>query len=188
MDDVVFARHGESETAARGIVGGDAQLTAAGRAQARELGHALASLPIDLCLTSPARRAGETASIALEGRSVRIDVAPELADIGFGMFEGRPLEEYREWVAKHPPDESPPGGESRATTLRRFCGAYRALLDRAETHVLVVAHGLTLSALADERPRPVVSGVPYGSALALDRARLEAAVAGVEEWCKAPGW
>jgi hypothetical protein len=54
--------------------------------------------------------------------------------------------------------------------------------------VLVVAHGLTLSALADERPRPVVSGVPYGSALALDRARLEAAVAGVEEWCKAPGW
>jgi hypothetical protein len=29
MDDVVLARHGESETAARGVGGGDAPLTAA---------------------------------------------------------------------------------------------------------------------------------------------------------------
>jgi 2,3-bisphosphoglycerate-dependent phosphoglycerate mutase len=188
MNDVVFARHGESETAARGIVGGDATLTAVGRTQARELGRALAVLPVAVCLTSPARRARQTAGIALEGRSVRIEVSPELADIEFGTFEGRPLDDYRDWVAAHRPEESPPGGESRVATLRRFCRAYRKLLGRPEAHVLVVAHGLTLSALAHERPRPIVAGVPYGSTMMVDHARLETAVERIEDWCEAPAW
>lgn len=188
MDDAVLARHGESETAARGVVGGDAPLTAVGRAQAHELGRALAALPLDVCLTSGALRARETAGIALEGRGVRVEVVPELADIGFGAFDGRPLAEYRDWVASHPPDETPPGGESRVATLRRLCRAYRGVLGSDEAHVLVVAHGLTLSALVDDPPRPVVAGVPYGSTLALVRADVEAAVARLERWCEAPAW
>jgi broad specificity phosphatase PhoE len=188
MDEAVLARHGESETAAAGLAGGDAPLTEAGRAQARALGAALVSRELDLCVTSAARRAGETAALALAGRDVPTEVDPGLGDVDFGAFDGRPLAEYRAWIEAHAPDEAPPGGESRVATLRRFCRAYRGLLARPERRVLVVAHGLTLTALADERPRPVVAGVPYGTWLALGREELERAVARLERWCEAPAW
>lgn len=188
MDDVVLVRHGESETAAAGVVGGDAPLTEAGRSQARALARALADRPFDACLTSPALRARETAAIVLEGRDVPQTVAADLADIGFGAFEGGSLAEYRAWVAAHDPAEEPPGGESRVETLRRFCRAYRTLLGRAEAHLLVVAHGLTLSAPVDDPPEPSVAGVPYGSSLELTRDELAAAVARLERWCEAPAW
>jgi broad specificity phosphatase PhoE len=184
MDDVVLLRHGETETAAAGVVGGDAGLTARGREQAR----ALAGRSFDVCFTSPALRARETAALALDGRDVPQAVLPELADIEFGEFTGKPLPEYRAWIAAHDPAEAPPGGESRVDTLRRFCRAYRVLLERPEAHVLVVAHGLTLSALTDDPPQPAVAGVPYGSALELTRAELESAVARLERWCEAPAW
>jgi probable phosphoglycerate mutase len=188
MDDVVLVRHGESETSAAGVVGGDAGLTDLGREQAREAGRTLAEREFDLCFTSPARRAEETAAVALEGRHVPQRVLPDLADIGFGIFSGQPLQEYRAWIAGHDPAEAPPGGESRVATLRRFCRAYRALLDRVEAHLLVVGHGLTLSALNDDPPQPSVSGVAYGASLELTRTELAAAVARLEGWCKAPAW
>jgi broad specificity phosphatase PhoE len=188
MDDLVLVRHGESETAAAGVVGGDTGLTALGREQAREAGRALAGRPFDLCLTSPALRAQETADLVLEGRNVPQLVLPDLADIEFGAFAGGPLREYRAWTAAHGPAERPPAGESRLDTLRRFCRAYRALLERVEAHLLVVAHGLTLSALTDDPPRPSVAGVPYGSSLELTRTELDSAVARLERWCEAPSW
>jgi broad specificity phosphatase PhoE len=188
MDDVVLARHGESETAAAGVVGGDAALTAVGQEQARALGRDVAALPFDVCVTSGALRARETAAIALAQRNVPRAVDADLGDIDFGVFDGASLASYREWIAAHAPDDAPPGGESRVDTLRRFCRAYRSLLARREAHVLVVAHGLTLSAVTDERPQPVVSGVPYGSWLRLTRDELAAAVARIERWCEAPAW
>jgi broad specificity phosphatase PhoE len=188
MDDVVLVRHGESETAAAGVVGGDAGLTALGREQAREAGRALAERPFDVCFTSPARRARETAALVLEGRDVPQTVLPALADIDFGSFAGGSLQEYRSWIAAHGPAEAPPGGESRVDTLRRFCRAYRSLLERTEAHLLVVAHGLTLSALTDDSPQPSVAGVPYGSSLELTRGELTTAVARLERWCEAPAW
>jgi hypothetical protein len=99
MDDVVLARHGESETAAVGILGGDAPLTHAGRRQACALGETIRGYAAEICLTSGARRARETATLALAGREVPLEIVPELADIDFGRFEGRSLEEYRDWVA-----------------------------------------------------------------------------------------
>jgi broad specificity phosphatase PhoE len=188
MDDVVVARHGESETAARRLVGGDAPLTERGRAQAEALGAALAGVPLDVCVTSGARRAVETADVALRDRDVPRETLETLRDIDFGDFEGRPLDEYRTWIAAHPPDEAPPGGESRVATLRRFCRAYRALLARPERHVVVVAHGLTVSALTDDVPRPLVAGVEYGSFVRLTRDELGAAVTRLERWCEAPAW
>jgi broad specificity phosphatase PhoE len=188
MDDVVLARHGESETAAAGVVGGDAPLTAVGQEQARTLGRELAAFPFDLCVTSGALRARETAAIALARRNVPREIDDDLGDIDFGVFGGASLAAYREWVAAHAPDEAPPGGESRVDTLRRFCRAYRSLLARPESHVLVIAHGLTLSALTDERPQPIVAGAPYGSRIRLTRDELAAAVTRVERWCEAPTW
>jgi broad specificity phosphatase PhoE len=188
MDDVVLARHGESETSARRVVGGDRPLTEAGREHARRLGRELADHPFDVCVTSDARRAKETALLALTGRDVPCEVDRALGDIDFGTFEGGPLDVYRNWIASHSPVDAPPGGESRVDTLRRFARAYRSVLARPEPHVLVVAHGLTLSALIDERPLPTVAGVPLGSWLRLSRDELDARVARLERWCEAPAW
>ncbi|MHB8469114.1 MAG: histidine phosphatase family protein [Gaiellaceae bacterium] len=188
MDEVLLARHGESEASAARIVGGDSPLTPLGREQARALGERLASFPVDICLTSGAVRARETAAIALAGRDVKVEIVRELGDVRFGEFDGRPLEEYRDWVAAHPPTEGVPQGESRADTLRRFARAFRTVLVRTEQHALVVAHGLTIRALLDDRPRPVVAGAPYGFSVLLTRAELETAVEHVERWCESPSW
>jgi len=188
MDDVVLARHGESETAARRTVGGDCPLTERGRAEAAALGRALRHHPIDVCITSGALRARETAAIALAGRNVETEIDERLSDIDFGSFEGRPLDEYRDWVASHDPGDAPPAGESRVATVRRFATACSALLRRSEPHVLVVAHGLLLSAVQDSSPRPVVAGVPYGAWVRLTAEELAEAVARIERWCEAPAW
>jgi len=188
MDEVVLARHGETETSVRGVVGGDAPLTETGRAQARTLGAALADLPLEVCLTSEARRARETADLALAGRDVAREVLADLNDMAFGSFVGEPLESYRAWIASHPPTEAPPGGESRVETLRRFARAFRVLLARPERVLLVVGHGLALRSVLDERPQPEVTGVPYGSSIRVSHTELARAVERLDAWCEAPAW
>lgn len=188
MDELVLARHGESEASAQRIVGGDAPLTERGRAQARELGERLAGFPAEICLTSAARRARETAELALAGREIPLEIVRDFGDIGFGAFEGRPLADYRDWVSAHAPTVPVESGESRVETLRRFARAFRGLLARSEHHVLVIAHGLTIRSLLDERPRPIVAGAPYGEAVRLTRRELEVAVERLERWCEAPVW
>jgi probable phosphoglycerate mutase len=187
MDEVALARHGESVAAARGIVGGDSPLTERGREQACRLGEQLPRR-VDACVTSRARRARETAKLALEGRDVPCAVDADLGDIDFGTFEGQPLSDYRAWVETHGPDEAPPGGESRVDSLRRFARAFRALLERREQFILVVAHGLTVRSVVDATPQPIVADVPYGSAVVLSALELERAVARLERWCSAPTW
>jgi broad specificity phosphatase PhoE len=188
MDELAVARHGESEASAAGVVGGDPPLTPAGREQARALGVRLAGSAFDVCLTSAARRATQTAGIALAGRAVPIETLRELGDVRFGEFDGSSLSEYRAWVESHSPSDAPAGGESRVQTLRRFAAAFRAIAARSERRVLVVAHGLTVRALLDERPRPVVAGAAYGDAVSLTRRELEAAVVRLERWCESPAW
>jgi probable phosphoglycerate mutase len=188
MDEIALARHGESEAAAEGIVGGDTSLTETGRREARALGERLRELAIDVCVTSKARRATDTAALALEGRDVPVAIDADLGDIGFGSFEGRPLAEYRAWVETHRPDEAPPGGESRVETIRRFTRAFRRLLGYRERSVLVIAHGLTVRSVLDERPTPVVAGARYGSYVIVTATEFEHAVERLESWCDAPAW
>ena len=188
MDEIALARHGESVAAAQGLVGGDSPLTERGREQARSLGARLRRRAIDICITSGARRARETATFALEGRQIPIAMDEDLGDIGFGVFDGRPLSEYRAWVETHHPDEAPPGGESRVESLRRVLRAFRALVERRERFILVIAHGLTLQTVLDPTPRPIVADVPYGSAVFLRAVEFEHAVERLEKWCSAQAW
>ena len=197
MDRVVLARHGESELSVVGRTNGDPSvavpLTEVGREQARRLGRDLASEPIDLCVVSEFLRAQETAELALEGRAVRRLVLADLNDIRFGAFEGRLLTEYRAWAHAHGPDEPAPGaGDSRAQTVARYARAYRALLQRPESTVLVVAHGLpvryVLDAAAGRDPAAAVAQVPYAEPFRLAAPQLEDAVRRLEAWLLAPAW
>ena len=197
MERVVLARHGESELSFVGRTNGDPSiavaLTEAGREQARRLGRDLAEEAVDLCATSEFLRAKETADLALEGRQVPRLVLAELNDIRFGAFEGRLLTEYRAWAHAHGPQEPAPGqGDSRAQTVARYVRAYRAILERPEGTVLVVAHGLpvryVLDAVEGRDPAPAVALVPYAEPFRLSASQLEDAVRRLEAWLTAPAW
>jgi broad specificity phosphatase PhoE len=193
----ILARHGESELSVVGRTNGDPRvavaLTARGREEARALGSALAEERIDLCVTSEFRRAQETAELALAGRAVPRLVLPELNDIRFGKFEGRPLTEYRAWAHAHDPEEAAPGGgDSRAQTVARYVRAYRTILARPEATILVVAHGLPVRYVLDAAeggvPAAAVAQVPYAAAFEFDAAELVAAIDRLAEWVENPVW
>ncbi len=197
MDEVILARHGESELSIVGRTNGDpgtaCALTETGREQTRQLGRELAGDAIDLCITSEFQRAQETADLALKGREVPRLVLAELNDIRFGSFEGQALTEYRAWAHAHGPDEPAPGdGDSRAQTVRRYIHAYGTILARPEETILVVAHGLpvryVLDAVGGRSPAASVEQVPYAEPFRVDAADLSAAVERLAEWAAAPAW
>jgi len=197
MEQALLIRHAESEASVAGLTNGDPKreirLTGAGLEQARRLGEQLSEVPIDLCAVSEFRRAQETADLALEGRDVPRLVLPGLNDIRFGEFEGRRLADYRAWArANGPEDVVPGGGESRAVTVQRYAQAFRELLGRAESTILVVAHSLpiryALDAAAGSTPRPAVEQIPYAEPFELDAAELSRAAEVLERWCSAPAW
>jgi probable phosphoglycerate mutase len=194
---VILARHGESERSVLGLTNGDpavrVELTETGREEALRLGVELRDEPIELCVTSEFARAQDTADLALEGRDVIRVVLPDLNDIRFGEFEGRPLVEYRAWAHSHGPEEPcPGGGESRAQTVGRYVDGYRDLLGRREETVLVVAHGLpvryVLDALEGRDPAAKVGQIPYAEPFRLGSAQLEQAVERLAAWVRRPVW
>jgi broad specificity phosphatase PhoE len=197
VDEVILARHGESELSLVGRTNGDpataCALTETGRQEARRLGEMLASAWIDLCVVSEFQRAQETADIALEGRDVPRLVCPDFNDIRFGDFESDALTEYRAWAHMHGPEEpAPGGGDSRAQTVARYVAAYTTLLERPEESILVVAHGLpvryVLDAVEGRNPAAAVAQVPYAEPFRLSSAELERAVSRLEAWVDVPKW
>jgi broad specificity phosphatase PhoE len=197
MDEVILARHGESELSVVGTVNGDpavaCALTPAGEEQARRLGERLADVELDLCVTSEFERVRQTADLALAGRDVLRLVMPELNDVRFGRFEGGTLADYRRWAGENEPTvEAPGGGESRSATVARYVSAYRKILTRRERTILVVAHGLpiryVLNALAETDPAPLVEQIAYAEPYTVPAPELERAVERLELWTSAPAW
>jgi broad specificity phosphatase PhoE len=197
MEQVILARHGESELSVVGTVNGDpttaCALTGTGEAQARRLHELLGDVEIDLCVTSEFERVRQTADLALAGRDVPRLVVPELNDVRFGRFEGGTLADYREWASANAPTiEAPGGGESRSATVERYVRAYRTVIARPERTILVVAHGLpiryVLNALEEVDPAPLVDQVAYAEPYTLSAAQLEQAVERLARWAAAPAW
>ena len=185
----VIARHAESVLNIERRVNGDptrpVALTEQGREESRHLGTQIANLPLDLCVHTRFSRTRETADIALAGRDVPLVVEPLLDDIDVGEFDGARLEEYRAWKHGHPRDVPFPGGESLDDAARRYAAAFRHLLARTETAVLVVCHEIPLryalngaigSDSLDGPAHELVNAVPY----LFDEVGLERAVAGIE--------
>ena len=144
----VVARHGESTLNHERRINGDPSvpvaLTAKGRDEARLLGQQIAHVPIEVCVHSRFPRTRETAEIALAGRDVSFDTEPLLDDIDIGELEGQTLDDYRAWKDLHTRDDAFPGGESLNDAARRYARAFRALLARTESHVLVLTHEIPL--------------------------------------------
>lgn len=194
MRRIILVRHAESVFSFRGILNGDplrhGPLTERGREEAVELRRRLLHEDLDLCVTSPFLRARETADLALEGRPVPRLMLEEFGDVRVGIFEGKHVEEIRAWQRTRGPADPPPGGESRVDAIERYCRGYRLLLDREEATILLVSHGLPVTAvlLAAKGQDPPISleGVQVHTAepYPLAAADLERAVAHLRDWAR----
>jgi probable phosphoglycerate mutase len=185
----VIARHGESTLNFENRVNGDpavpVALTEKGRDEARLLGQQLAHVPLELCVHTRFGRTHETASIALSGREVPFEEEPLLDDIDIGELEGQTLDDYRAWKRAHTRRDPFPGGESLEDAARRYAQAFRRLLDRRETAILVVTHEIPLryainaangSDELDGPARQLANATPY----LFDEAALTRAVEGIQ--------
>ena len=121
MQQLLLIRHGLTEWNTHGKFQGhsDIMLSAAGKAQARALRVRLAELErdgkIDWVVSSPLKRAHQTAELALPEREIHLD--ERLKELNFGAFEGYTLAQNRAteaWNAWYddPFKQRTPGGES----------------------------------------------------------------------------
>ena len=144
---LLLVRHGESQANAEGRLSGRAEtpLTDRGRAQAAALAGRLAGA--GRLITSPLRRAGDTA--AALGLTVAAEVDQRWTEIDYGAFEGARLSDldpdtWRRWRAD--PDFRPPGGETLREVSVRVAAACDELFAtageaaRGPADVVVVSH------------------------------------------------
>ena len=185
----VLARHGESTLNFENRINGDfslpVALTKKGREEALLLGQQVAHVKIDVCIHTRFGRTRETAEIALAGRDVPFEVDPLLDDIDVGELEGKTIEDYRAWKQEHTRSDDFPGGESLDDAARRYALAFRKLLERPESSILVVTHeipvryALNAADGSDQLDGPAHQ-LPNATPYLFDEAALARAVAGIE--------
>lgn len=189
MTRVLLVRHGETDWNVERRLQGWAPvpLSATGRAQARQLGAALADrYDVDRLVASDLPRAHQTAALVAEPLGVEVVADDGWRERHFGVLQGLTYQAFDE---RHPEyslaqvgeaaiDARPEGGESLADLRDRVLDAWDRLVEAAgpdETH-LVVSHGgplyLVLGHLLD---RPVLESVLEASQdnCAVNEVRLE---------------
>ncbi|HYZ53651.1 MAG TPA: bifunctional RNase H/acid phosphatase [Streptosporangiaceae bacterium] len=146
----LLLRHGQTPLSAeRRFAGtGDIELTEAGVGQAKLAAERLAAHGgIDVILTSPLRRARQTAAEVAAATGAKVVADEGFRETDFGAWEGLTFAEARQrwpgevaaWLAD--PAAAPPGGESFAAVNTRVKAALARLLAAYERQtVLVVSH------------------------------------------------
>lgn len=159
---VLLLRHGQTELSVhRRYSGrGDPELTALGHVQAAGAAARLAGVPeIDAVLTSPLRRARQTAAAVADATGAPMHVRDRLIETDFGAWEGltfgearaRDPEQHGRWLSST--DVAPPGGESftvvgervaaeRAAVLAEFPGATVVLVSHVTPIKLLLQDAL----------------------------------------------
>ena len=137
-------RHGETELNASGRVSGldDVPLTGRGRAQAEALARAAQGKGIDLVITSPLRRARETAATVAAALDVPLETEPCLRELDYGSYDRAPIDlpEFRR--VKRLFAWRMGGGESILDVAARVYPFLDRLRERCpDRAVLLVCHG-----------------------------------------------
>jgi broad specificity phosphatase PhoE len=148
---LVLARHGETVWHAENRYAGtsDIDLTSNGVLQAERLAGWTRSRGIATVVSSPVRRAIETAEPAALAAGVALTIVEDLREVGFGIAEGHTLSELDpEIVARFRADPVAhpfPGAEPPPVAAQRCADALRGIAARhGAGPVLVVAHNTLL--------------------------------------------
>ena len=161
-------RHGRTDWNVRHKLQGhtDIPLNEEGRRMAEKAGEETRDIPLDLCFSSPLKRARETAEIVLRGRDVPIRTDDRLKEMSFGEYEGfensfsfpdcpinvifRNPEAYTESIG---------GAETFDELFARTGEFLREVIDplmEEGKNVLIVGHGaMNLSIISQVRGLPI---------------------------------
>ena len=137
---MIVVRHGRTAANALGLLQGrvDHSLDDVGRLQARRIADALDG--VDRVVSSPLRRARETA----DALDLPVEIDARWLELDFGEIDGTavrdvPEDIWRRW--RTDPDFAPSGGESYASLHERVFEACAELIEDAATRtVVVVSH------------------------------------------------
>ena len=184
-----LVRHGETEWSRLGRHTGrtDLPLTDAGRAQARSVARKLDAHDFELILSSPLRRALDTARLA--GFADQVETTDDLLEWHYGADEGRTTKEIREdrpgWTVWRDGPKDGETAEEVAARVDRVIERVRA----AEGDVLVFAHGHVLRVLAARwLGEPPTEGRLYAlSTATVSVLGYERETAVIERWNEACG-
>ena len=145
MTTVVFETHSTSEHNEAGIATGwlGGTLSAAGRAQAVELGERRRNDGIELVVASDLQRAIETAAIAFDGCGIPLRVDWRLRECDYGEMNGMPRA-LLDGQRVRRVDEPWPGGESWRQAVARVSSCLDEL---PGGRVLLIGHVATRWAL-----------------------------------------
>lgn len=140
VDRIVLVRHGQTDYNAAGRLLGrhDIALNDVGRDQARAVARSLRGVEVARVVSSPLRRAVETAEMFDQP----VEVDERWVEIDYGALDGVPLrdvpaEVWSQWRAD--PHFRPAGGESLADVSRRVEAACHELTGGSGV-VVVVSH------------------------------------------------
>jgi broad specificity phosphatase PhoE/ribonuclease HI len=145
----MLLRHGETPMSVDKLFSGrgDPALTTRGEAQAAAAAKHLANIDIDAIVSSPLRRAQQTAAAVAEVLGLDVKVEDGFVETDFGEWEGSSFRE----LAKTSPEKlhawlddprvAPPGGESMVATAARVTAARaRVVSSYPDKTVLIVTH------------------------------------------------
>ncbi len=147
---LLLLRHGQTEMSVHNRYSGrgDPELTDLGQVQAAAAAARLAAVPdVAAVLSSPLRRARQTAAAVAEATGAPLIVRDGLIETDFGAWEGLTFTEARDrdpalhaqWLGSE--DVAPPRGESFAVVARRIAAERAAVVEEfAGATVVLVTH------------------------------------------------
>jgi broad specificity phosphatase PhoE len=150
---VHIVRHGETEANEQHRFQGhdDTPLTNSGERSAKEVAQRLAEYDFDVVFSSPLKRALDTSKLFAQQLKTDVRIAPELKEMCYGEWEGRPKDELREldvWEQRerdkynfsHPGEYDGVEGQSYADIFDRVAEFFDELIESDRERVLVVTH------------------------------------------------
>jgi broad specificity phosphatase PhoE len=141
---LILVRHGETAANSEGRLQGqvETELNDRGRGQAERLATAVAKLEPVAVVSSPLRRARETAAAIGSASGLDVEIDERLTELHYGDWEGSRFGElpngaFDAWRAD--PTFTPPGGESLVDLRARVVPCIEDLLER-DRPVVAVSH------------------------------------------------
>ena len=145
---LLFVRHGQTDDNARGLIQGrnDPPLNDNGLAQAERIAEILSHQDVSCIISSPLKRALQTADIISQKTGLVIELDDRLVERDFGLLQNHTYEDLN----KHPATGQPDflardyeefGAEPICDMIERVTDFLRDLSRRQEAAVLIVAHG-----------------------------------------------
>lgn len=161
MLEIIFVRHGESETNKKGLYCGwtNSLLTEKGLKQAEIVSQKLADEEIDLIISSDLDRCLKTAEIINKFHSETIIKETDLKELNFGIWEGLSYDEIckafpqnaKEWQEDFVGFKMPKG-ESLYEMHQRVNNAFNRIVNEyKEGRILIVSHSGVIRSILSQQ-------------------------------------